>query len=518
MKQVDYLIIGAGLAGMVLKRFLKNDNTVLIDPNPGGYKIGESIIPEHFRHPAIRADLPLMQKLPSYSPKWGTTFIADGEVASFPLPKEEAGVAMHVSRFEMEQAMLEAWKLDVVRERVTGVDVENKVVTTDKETYEVARQIIDCSGPAMVVARKLGMVKRLWPIYATWAYFDVKDFDISALASHIKAEGWKWRRYDASHRNVLPVEEIEGWHLARTTTLTKLGDGKWCWQIPLHGETRLSFGIVSKAGPVSKEELLETTKTHAAPGYTLEARPLDHSSHHNRVYVRNNFAVQADKPATLDYILISDAYCFADPIYSVGTGLAVNKALEVAGMLNSRDWDKAAVLEYTERYREQIARAVAGFEFWYDGKVLSDGEAASTVADNLLVGSLFQTEVAHHYGHAVADADLPPAMREQDPFDVDWNALPKTREVRALLPADGAPGWELLTVNPSLNRGLVLRWRHTEQPELSILVAPTDGGDFDVHYKNLPAGPYPASAALDNIMGFVTELTRRAPDDWKALL
>jgi len=42
--KVDYLIIGAGLAGITLKHFLKNDRTVVVDPNPGAYKVGESFM------------------------------------------------------------------------------------------------------------------------------------------------------------------------------------------------------------------------------------------------------------------------------------------------------------------------------------------------------------------------------------------------------------------------------------------------------------------------------------------
>ena len=85
MREVEHLIVGAGPAGLVLQRFLREPDTVLLDPSPFGYKIGESIIPEHFGHPLLAELLPALRAQPSYSPKYGTIFVADGCAASFPL-------------------------------------------------------------------------------------------------------------------------------------------------------------------------------------------------------------------------------------------------------------------------------------------------------------------------------------------------------------------------------------------------------------------------------------------------
>ena len=36
MKEVNFIIIGAGLAGLILKRYLNDDNVLIIDPKTSG--------------------------------------------------------------------------------------------------------------------------------------------------------------------------------------------------------------------------------------------------------------------------------------------------------------------------------------------------------------------------------------------------------------------------------------------------------------------------------------------------
>src|SRR5688572_9355605 len=103
IERVDHVIIGAGLAGLVLRHFLRDRRVVLLDPAPFSYKIGESVVPEQFGHPELRALVPALRELPSYQIKSGTVFVSDDSVASFPLPPAEAGVSMHVARDELER-------------------------------------------------------------------------------------------------------------------------------------------------------------------------------------------------------------------------------------------------------------------------------------------------------------------------------------------------------------------------------------------------------------------------------
>ena len=482
MEHVDYLIIGGGIAGITLKHFLKNQNTVLLEAEPGSYKIGESIIPEQFRHPELQKLLPALMKCPSYSPKYGTTFIEEGSAASFPLPEGGLQGAMHITRTEMEQVMLDAWKVPVRHEKVIAIDLEQKIVRTDWNEYKVAHQIIDCSGPAMVLSSLLRQTKVLWPVFTTWGYWNVLENKPEAFHAAIKDRGWSFLRYSNTHRRVL-AEEGSDWRPGRSTILTKIRDGMWTWQIPFYGEKLLSYGIVSRHERISREDYYAITSANIAPNYKLEPRPIDASSAYNRIYVRNNFARSAPVAATDDYILVSDAYCFADPVYSVGTGLAVNKAIEVATILNETGWTPEFRKSYCERYESVITRAVAGFEFWYAGKVLKEDAAASRVQNELLVGNVFQSNITYHYVHALAYADLPPHLYEADPFTVDWDDLTLasatekvTQTLRGLLGSDTAAGWRFLKARPAAG-GMLLRWAADGQPELTLLVSKAAEGE-----------------------------------------
>jgi len=478
----DYIIIGAGLSGMVVKHFLNNPNTLLLDPGPGGYKIGESIIPEHFRHPEMRKQLYRISRLPSFTPKYGSTFIADGSVASFPLPEGESVMAMHILRSELEQDMMDDWNLEVRKERVIEVDLENHMVITDKSRYMFTNQVIDCSGPAMVIARQKKRVKELWPVHATWRYYDVLEDNPQVFQDSIKKNNWDWKRYDVFHRRLLDAEEIRGWMPSRSTILTKVRENVWTWQIPLYKGKILSFGVVSKDKVILQEELDELVREAKAPNYVrLSPRPLDKSSALNRLHMRRNFAKIADiPPADETYILVSDAYAFADPIYSVGTGLAVNKAIEVATLLNQGDWNSETVDAYNKRYKEQLDRAITGFNFWYDGVMMKDDEAAAEVQEHLLVGNIFQSTVGTHYADALLDAGLTPALRAgiEDKFFVDWVLPPLTDDVKTIIDTENnkaTKDWCFCGAFPAVG-GVVTRWRHPKLPDLAILVSKDEEG------------------------------------------
>lgn len=530
--KVDHLLIGAGMAGLVLRRLLKSDRAVLIDQNPGGYKIGESVVPEQFHHPVMRALLPSIEALPSYSPKYGTTFVSDDSVASFPLPPEEAGVAMHVARSEIEQLMRREWSIDIAQERVLEVDLANHRVRTDRQTYEVEKQIIDCSGPAMVVGSVLNDVSALWPVWATWGYFDVVANDDARFREDIAIRKRKYLRYDALRRSVLESDEIEGWSPSRTTILTREGDGLWTWQIPLFHSTRLSFGVVSRHGPVSRERYREIALTRHAPNYTLAERPEDPASPYNRTHSREGFARRCGTAATMDYILLADAFGFADPVYSVGTAVAVNRAIELADVLNSDGWSEPVCAAWCADSEAQLNRAIAGFEYWYSGELLRSGEAATEVRDNFLLGTAFQAKTAHHYGRVLRDAGLQRGehRRELDPACADdWSGpegalVTALRALLSLAPSATLAGWSLVDAR-TRSAGVQIRWQTQDKPELIMDVEFGASGpcfmrvdDVSLSFLNLMDGAYPYDARVKGLFDALASCVRSRGVAWRALL
>jgi len=524
VQQVEHLIIGAGIAGLVLRRFLESDRVVILDPEPAGYKIGESLIPELFRHPELAALLPRVQALPSYTPKYGTTFVAQGEVALFPIGQREIGEAMHVARAELEGALIDAWELEVVRARVTSIDFERKRVQTSAGEYEVSGLILDCSGPAMVVAKALGEIENLLPVHATWGYYDVVAEHPEALVEMIAAQGLRYLQYDVRHRQAVAASEVDMRQIARTTYLSQVADGIWTWQIPLFRGRMLSYGVVSRHGPVSAEAYREIAERTHAPHFELRRRPEGEAAF-DRIHERNGFARQAKRPADRDFILLADAFGFSDPVYSVGTGFAVSQAIEVAGLINAGAWSRETCEAYVARCRETLARARKAFEFWYSGAVLSDPIAASEIQHDFLLGGLFQTGITRHYGTAIELASL---ASERDPFEATWEGPELSGAVGELLGLDEGKvlaGWSLLGARPCAG-GIQLRWAGHGLPELTMMVADDAAGaqpcfrrsgPLALSYMQLFDQPYPQVPALAGLFEGVSARMQGREQAWLGL-
>lgn len=522
MKRVEHLIIGAGMAGLVLRHLLDSEDVVLLDPNPGGYKIGESLVPELFQHPELAALLPRLQELPSWTAKYGTAFIADGAVAYFPVGGPEVGQAMHIDRSEMERAMIEAWDLSVVDAKVTGIDFDRSEVSTTAGDYKVSGLILDCSGPAMVVASFRDEVEDKLPLHATWAYYDVVAEDSSAFRRVAAERGWNILEYDVRQRRPIP-SEVPAEHIARFTYLTQIHDGVWTWQIPLFGGTRLSYGVVSRHGAVSDEDFRAIAEAHHAPQFEIARRPEDGAFPYDRLHRRSSVAREARTPAGENFILLADAYAFSDPIYSVGAALAVSHAIEVSGLLNAGAWNREACATFTDRSRAAQARAREAFEFWYTGEVITDADAATDVQNNFLRGDLFQVELTKHYGTAL---ELASRLEEADPFAVDWEASDLAEPIAELLSL--APpeleGWTLLGARPCAG-GTQLRWSG-HGPELLMLVSDdTSGeercfrrsGDFALSYMQPFEGDYPVTAPLTALFDAFAAQLEVHGDAWREL-
>lgn len=529
VQRFDHVVIGAGLAGLVLGHFLRDRRVVVLDPAPFSYKIGESVVPEQFGHPALRALVPAIRELPSYSIKAGTTFVSDGSVASFPLPPAEAGVSCHVARQELERLIADTWRVPIVREKVVSVDVAARRVITERATYESAGPILDCSGPAMVVANALGEVDRLFPTSATWAYWDIDACDASAFHRAVHDRGLRYLRYDAMRRRVLPGEdELPGWAPERTTLLTRLDGNVWTWQIPLFDARLLSYGVISRGDPIDEETYRAIALAGASPGYRLRARPTGGESPYDRVHTRRGFARRARRPASRDFVLLADAYAFADPVYSVGTALAVNRAIELAEVLRTTGWTDDACARYTQTSQVLLARAMQAFDFWYRGEVLTSDDAAREVQSNFLVGTAFQVEMAKHYGNVSTDViwhgDSSPraaSVREAGGFGVD---VPVHDHVRQLVGGGALAGWALASASTT-RTGLLVRWQRADKPDLEMRIAfdaPGERafrtvGETALSYESLLGREYPFDASVDALFRAVGERLAPREEDWRSV-
>lgn len=517
MRTVDNVIIGAGLAGLVSERFLRDQDTVLLDERPFGYKIGESLIPEVFRHPELAALLPAIRALPSYTQKWGTTFVGPEAAVGFPLEESEAVRSMHLVRHEMEELMADAWSTPITAARVTGVDLDARVVETTQGPIRYRNALVDCSGPAMVVASLLGEVESVHPVHARWGYWDIQASDDEAFEAWIGARGAELRRYDPRHNEPVPSDGAGVWPAAETTILHRASDGVWCWQIPLYGGTVLSFGVVSRHGPVSEEDYERVTRSELAGCYKATRRaggdgPLQ------QTHVRDGFARRAKRAGGEGFVLLSDAFAFSDPVYSVGTAFAVNQAIEVASRLREGPWTAELAAAYNQHAAHLHDRACRAFELWYDGRVMHDREADAEVRDVMLRGGLFRAGVAEAYGAVLNDSDL---AGHKSPFQPKAGAVPITSAVAALfegLSADWCVGEAMPT-----SHGVRVAMSAAGVDELHVLVHRNDGtrngrelGALALSYRateRTPPGP-----VIDGLFDQLAAVVRPREEEWNSLL
>lgn len=405
--KVDHVIIGAGLAGLVLYRLLhRRKRVVLLDPSPGAWKIGEANVPEMFASPIFDSLMDKIRGLPSYSQKNGSVFIGDASFAVYPIVSNRAD-AVHVARDELERLLLDEWRIPVVRERVIKVDAAAHAVHTEQGTWESTGPIVDCSGAAMLVARSLGDVHKLWPIASVWRYDDIEAVDPPAFFRHLEATGRRGMVIDIPNIRRLPDEMLATWAPHEATNLTKIADGTWMWQIPLFGAKMLSVGLVSRDEGVDEAALDAAVERHHARGYRLRRRVVRPDGPvYDRVHRRSGFALRAGRSATKDYLLLGDAFMFVDPIYSVGTSIAVNKALEAAALL-TEGWNDARCEAFHHRNELILARRTKAFEYWYSEQVREADESTLRVLEHFPEMTSFQAGITWQYARVVqATLDL----------------------------------------------------------------------------------------------------------------
>lgn len=494
MREVDYLIIGAGIAGMTLHRYLESDDVVIVDSNPGRYKIGESIIPPHFFPRELRGLLDEARRLPSASDKLGTIFVSDEGVSYF-FAYYDAQFTLHLDRRELEALYRRHFGIPVQRERVVDIDFDARIVETDAERYRVRRQILDCSGPAMVVARKLGLAYELWPAYAGWAYWDIEAQRDERFWSEVASQKVPFFHFDDRTEKLAPASIDLARPASSATMLTHAGEGLWTWQIPLYHSTLLSFGVVRRHGPVRADDYLEITRSRLGRQYDAVLRPWDRSSPHNMLHRRDHFAWAAREFARPEWALIGDAAFFGDPVYSVGTGIASNQAIRAATLLRRYGWEEGGWKIFHRKTTEIFDRAKRAYEHWYAGEVTADHEVASSVQAGFLNG------LALHFHTGEMYQDMIGLAAPDDPSCDPRFAGDPGEEVTELLP-DGLralAGWTLKRA--ILRNGQAeTTWEHAEGESLAVRIELREGtaryyraaGPFALSYRVLQVSSGPS--------------------------
>jgi flavin-dependent dehydrogenase len=261
-------------------------------------------------------------------------------------------------------------------------------IMIEGEEREVhASWIVDATGRASFLARKLGHFRQNTehPINAVWARFSgVKDWD-----------SYEWRKKFPAY--AAAARTGRSW-----ATNHLMGQGWWCWIIPLKGGD-YSAGLVYDSrlfslpeGPDLGTRLHQHILTHPVGREIFrEAKVVEHDT---RAF--SNLPYYATKVCGEGWAIAGDAASFIDPLYSPGLDLCAYTTSVVSDLVarSLGGEDTSAQQRY---YNEQFPNTYRHwFETLYKDKYYYMGEADLMSAALLLdVGSYFVGLVRPIYGN-----------------------------------------------------------------------------------------------------------------------
>jgi flavin-dependent dehydrogenase len=319
-RDYDVLVIGAGPAGCAASTVLaEHGHRVLVlerEKFPR-YHIGESLLPFTFQ-PLQRLGLIDTMRKSAFVKKYSVQFVSPSGKASQPFyffdryDRDTIAQTWQVLRSEFDLMLMQRARdkgvivleemtiKELLKEdgRVRGVCVEQK----DGKTTEFRAPItLDCSGKESFAA-----VRNNWR---------VKDPYLNKVAV--------WTYYKGAKRDP-GIDE-------GATTVAYVPEKGWFWYIPQHNDM-VSVGVVaegkylSRGGVKSPETIFKREieqnlwiKHHLACGQPV-----------GPYYITSEYTHHARHCAMEGLLLVGDAFCFLDPVFSSGVMLALKSGILAA--------------------------------------------------------------------------------------------------------------------------------------------------------------------------------------------
>lgn len=363
--QYDVAIIGGGPAGSCAASRLASAGLkvlVLEREHFPRFHIGESLLPAG--NEALRA-IGVWEKIEQagFITKYGVEFESPaGDVrihnlfAKGLMPNCDYTYQVERSRFDevlLDHAVscgAQVWQGHAVRAArelpedagwLLGVEQIGKGARGQVTQQVRSRWLLDASGRDCVLGKLLGLK-------ADRGYFPPRV----AVYAHF--------------RNVKLSEQTNGGNII----ITRVGNG-WSWHIPV-GEDRVSVGIVSPSKEFRTAKLpadayfyqkMATSPALAARMQAAEIIVTDgedgaHSKRHGAFHITADYSYTREHFAGRRYMLIGDAACFSDPVFSSGVMMATNMALKAADALLAANARQGC---FTEREQKAYTRQV---KYW----------------------------------------------------------------------------------------------------------------------------------------------------------
>jgi len=152
---------------------------------------------------------------------------------------------------------------------------------------------------------------------------------------------------------------IELCPLASTTTVAFVPEKGWFWYIPLHNDI-VSVGVVAEGKYLTREGVKEPEKIFQREiGQNLWIKEyLSCGTQFGPCYITGEFSFHSRYCGVEGLLLVGDAYCFLDPVFSSGVMLALKSGVmagdAVHAALLARDFSPARFKDYAIYLRQGI--------------------------------------------------------------------------------------------------------------------------------------------------------------------
>ncbi|MDH5291795.1 MAG: tryptophan 7-halogenase [Acidimicrobiia bacterium] len=307
--------------------------------------IGESLLP---------ASMPILEELgvadavaaAGFEKKWGATMVWGRTPGPWSWYFAETNTT-HPHAYQVWRPTFDALLLD--NSRAAGVEVREQARVTEVLT----------EGESVVGVR--------WVDESGGAHEERPDLVIDASGqAALVGHALRLRRYDPAFRNMAVYAYFDGATRLpdpdATNILVESYPDGWLWVIPLHNGL-VSVGAVvdiDVARPRLRGDALEPFLRHEIAESELAAKLLAGASKVDGPFGIRDWSYTSDRLVGDGYVLVGDAACFVDPLFSSGVHLALTSGLLAAAyavtLFDDPELGAAAAPVYQELYQGQYDR------------------------------------------------------------------------------------------------------------------------------------------------------------------